>query len=93
LNAEELWVDIPHLHALAKELCADHAMHTYLDSAQLIKHILGLKSCYGKDGFKLLYLYYDVFGKESADHRDEIDAFAVVARSDRVYFRRYPIRN
>jgi len=86
LNAEELWVDIPHLHELARALYADHAMHTYLDSAQLIKHILGLKSSYGKTGFKLLYLYYDVFGKESADHRDEINAFADIARSDGVHF-------
>jgi len=86
LNAEELWVDIPNLHELAKALYTSHAMTTYFDSAQLIKHILGLKSSYGKAGFKLLYLYYDVFGKESADHREEIDAFAEVAMADRVFF-------
>jgi hypothetical protein len=86
LNAEALWLDIPHLHELAKGLYAGHAMTTYLDSAQLIKHILGLKSSYGKDGFKLLYLWYEVFGKESADHKDEIDAFAEVAMADGVYF-------
>jgi len=59
---------------------------TYLHSAQLIKHILGLKTACGKDGFKLLYLWYDVFGREGAIHRDEIEKFAGVVRTDGVHF-------
>lgn len=86
LDVEELWVDIPRLHKLAKKICPDNAKTRYLDSAQLIKHILGLKSAFSKTGFKVLYLWYDVLGKEGAEHRDEIDAFMEIAKADGAHF-------
>ncbi len=86
LNVDELWVDIPHLHELARSLNAGRAMFTYLDSAQLIKHILCLKSSFGKTGFKLLYLWYDALGEPGAVQRAEIDAFAEIAKADGIRF-------
>lgn len=86
LDVEELWEDIPALHKLARKLCPENKKYKHLDAAQLIKHTLGLKSAFGKQGFKLLYLRYDVLGKEGADHREEIDAFTEIAKADGVRF-------
>jgi hypothetical protein len=86
LNLDELWSDIPQLHMLAKSISPDNTDNVYLDSSQLIKHILGLKTRFGKGGFKLLYLWYDVLGKEGATHRDEIDEFTKIAISDGIHF-------
>lgn len=86
LKSEELWADIPELHKLAKSICPDNTINQYLDSAQLIKHILGLKSCCDKGCFKLLYLWYDVLGQAGARHRDEIDKFEKIALSDGINF-------
>lgn len=86
LDVEELWVDIPGLHKLAKKISPDNTRTKYLDSAQLIKHILGLMSAFSKTGFKLLYLWYDVLGKEGAEHRNEIEAFTEIAKSDGIQF-------
>ena len=82
LGVEELWADIPKLHKLAKKISPDNAKTKYLDSAQLIKHILGLKSAFSMTDFKLLYLWYDVLGKEGAEHRDEIEAFTEITKAD-----------
>ena len=67
--------DIPNLYYFAKSICPDE-IFIYLHSAQLIKHTLGLKRKFGKKGFRLLYLWYDVLGKEGAVHRDEIEKFS-----------------
>jgi len=55
-------------------------------AAQLIKHILGLKAYCGNNDFRLLYLWYDVLGKEGADHRAEVEDFTTLAKSDGVHF-------
>ena len=86
LNVDELWSDIPELHKLAKSISPDNTVYKYLDSAQLIKHILGLKTFCNKSEFKLLYLWYDVLGKEGGDHRDEIEEFTRIATSDGIHF-------
>lgn len=85
LELIQLWSDIPSLYDFAKSICPDERF-IYLHSAQLIKHILGLKRKFGKHGFRLLYLWYDVLGKEGAIHRDEIDKFYEVAKADGIYF-------
>ncbi len=85
LELVQLWSDIPNLYEFAKSICPDENF-VYLHSAQLIKHILGLKRNFGKSGFRLLYLWYDVLGKEGAIHRDEIDKFYEIAKSDGIYF-------
>lgn len=86
LDVGELWEDIPELHKLARSISPDNTTDQYLDSAQLIKHILGLKTCCDKGGFKLLYLWYDVLGHEGARHRDEVEKFTETALSDGINF-------
>ena len=61
------WNGLPNLYELAKEISLDDTKFQYLDAAQLIKHILGLKKRCEKQnlylkrkiicGFRLLYLY------------------------------------
>lgn len=86
IGLSEIWKNIPCLYDLAKSLCPDDNRFLYLHPAQLIKHILGLKRNFGKEGFKLLYLWYDVLGEEGAIHRQEINTFSEIARSDNVKF-------
>lgn len=69
---QPLWKDIPKTFGLAKSISpADHQFN-YLHPAQLIKHILGLKKAFGKTGFRLLYLWYDVLGEKGVEHRKGI---------------------
>ncbi len=97
---EELsfWKGLPNLYELAKEISPDDKKFRYLDAAQLIKHVLGLKRSFDKynsnlgagrhikRGFHLLYLWYDVVGKDGFAHRREIEQFAEIARKDNVKF-------
>lgn len=85
-DIEEQWNDIPNLLNLAKEISPINYKFKYLDSAQLIKHILGLKKGNGKNGFRLLYLWYDVLGTDGIEHRKEIEMFSKVAKSDNIHF-------
>jgi hypothetical protein len=85
LELVQLWSDIPNLYEFAKSICPNEYF-IYLHSAQLIKYILGLKRRFGKSGFKLLYLWYDVLGKEGAIHQDEINEFSGIAKADGIYF-------
>lgn len=86
ISLVHLWEDTPNVYDLAKSICPNDTKFIYLHVAQLIKHILGLKMEFGKDRFRLLYLWYDVLGKEGAIHREEIEAFSEVVRSDSVKF-------
>ncbi len=86
LEIESLWRDIPNLKNLAESISPDDNQFDFLHPAQLIKHILGLKQAYGQNGFRLLYLWYDVPGKEGALHQEEIDVFSLVAQADKVKF-------
>lgn len=94
------WDGLPNLYELAKEISPDNAKFQYLDAAQLIKHILGLKNncdkynfCHNpksgrflRHNFRLLYLWYDVIGKDGVEHRKEIEQFAEIAQRDNVKF-------
>jgi hypothetical protein len=82
----KLWADVPGLHALAVSISPDDKKFIYFHAAQLIKHVLGLKNAFGKAGFRLLYLWYDVPGHEGATHRKEIESFSEVTKSDGVKF-------
>ena len=86
LRLETIWDDIPAIHELAKLICPNDTKFIYLHASQMIKHILGLKRKAGKSGFRLLYLWYDVLGKEGAIHREEIEGFAKVAGADEIKF-------
>ncbi len=85
LDLVHLWSDIPNLRSFAESISPTESF-TYLHSAQLIKHILGLKRRFGRFGFRLLYLWYDAFGHEGALHRDEINKFSRIAKADKLYF-------
>jgi hypothetical protein len=78
----DIWEEVPNLCELATSISPDDARFQYLHAAQLIKHILGLKRVYGKEHFRLLYLWYDALGKEGAKHQEEIDTFLETAKSD-----------
>ena len=86
MNCSGIWDDIPQLHAFAKDICPDDNKFHFLHSAQLIKHILGLKRKYGHNGFRLLYLWYDVLGEEGKRHQDEIAEFTEVTKKDGIKF-------
>lgn len=86
MDLDNIWDDIPGIRELAGSICPDDNAFSHLHPAQLIKHILGLRRAFGKNGFRLLYLWYDVLGEEGALHRREIETFTKVAKSDGVKF-------
>lgn len=86
LEINDLKLDMPNLFELANKISIDDKKFLHLHSAQLLKHILGLKNKYGKGGFKLLYLWYDVPGEESFKHSQEIEEFSKIAKLDEIKF-------
>ena len=82
----EQWKNIPNLLDFAKTISPEDKVFKHLHPAQLIKHILGLKKEYGKSGFRLLYLWYDVLGQDGCRHRKEIEEFAKIAKQDSIKF-------
>ena len=86
LALKHIWDDIPHLRAFAETISPDDQHFLHLHPAQLVKHILGLKNKFDKDAFRLLYLWYDVLGHDGAVHRNEIDTFSRVVKSDGIKF-------
>ncbi len=86
LDDKDLWTDLRALNRLGGETNLDNKRYSYLDAAQLIKHILGLKACVGSKEFKLLYLWYDVLGNEGASHRAEVVDFTEIVKSDGIKF-------
>ena len=86
IKLDKIWEDIPNLYKFAKTISPDDGQFTYLHPAQLIKHILGLKEKFGKNKFRLLYLWYDTIGPESATHHREINEFIKITKADGLYF-------
>ena len=86
IKLDNVWDDIPNLYKFAKTISPDDGQFTYLHPAQLIKHILGLKEKFGKNKFRLLYLWYDTIGPESGIHHKEIDEFTEITKADNIYF-------
>lgn len=107
IEKESLWRGIPHIEKLAKAIHDKKYQieiekkegqvikrkPKHLDAAQLIKHILGLRTDDDKEILKnkeiiLLYLWYDVPNSEEAkEHQEEIEAFASIAKADGIDFR------
>jgi hypothetical protein len=83
---DEQWNDIKHLHEFAKTISPEDNIFRHLHPAQLVKHILGLKNKFGKNGFRLLYLWYDVFGEDGFQHREEIKRFTEITSKDNIKF-------
>lgn len=77
--AEEvgLWTKhgLPHCQELVNDIRHGRQSFRHLDTAQLLKHALGL-ACGVGDRFCLYYLYFDVAGTMSEEHRRELDLFS-----------------
>jgi hypothetical protein len=86
LDCDDLWIDIPKLRAFAQRISPDDKEFNHLHPAQLIKHILGLKRKFGRSSFRLLYLWYNVFGEQGKCHQDEIEEFTKVTKEDGIKF-------
>ena len=86
LQLDEIWDDIPTLKTFAQKISPDDKEFEHLHPAQLVKHILAMKRSFGRDGFRLLYLWYDVFGEQDKRHQDEIAKFARIAKKDKIKF-------
>jgi len=86
LECHGIWDDIPELRRFSKRISPDDNKFKHLHPAQLVKHVLGLKRQFGLNGFRLLYLWYDVPGEEGKCHRDEATEFASVAKNDGIRF-------
>lgn len=78
------WSKFPALRELAITISPNDNRFELLHAAQLVKHVLGLARVYGKQGFRLLYLWYDVLGRDGVKHRDEIDVLLSIAKKDDV---------
>lgn len=86
INLDVIWEDIPRAFDFAKTISPQDTKFAHLHPAQLVKHILGLKNKFGKEGFRFLYLWYDVLGQEGSVHRKEIEAFSDLVKSDGIKF-------
>jgi len=86
ISLESIWNDIPNIYQLAQRISPNDNDFNFFHPAQLIKHILGLKREYGKNGFRLLYLWYDTLGEESFRHKEEIEKFTKIGKDDGVKF-------
>jgi hypothetical protein len=84
ITETDKWSEIPNIFELAKSISPNDTANRFLHSAQLIKHILGLKRVYGKDHFRLLYLWYDALGEDGYKHRLEIEEFKDIIKKDNV---------
>jgi len=86
ISLESIWNDIPNIYQLAQRISPNDNDFDFFHPAQLIKHILGLKRKYGKNGFRLLYLWYDTLGGEGLRHKEEIERFIEISKEDGVKF-------
>jgi len=81
----DVWVGLNNCYKLVKEIHDNQGQQTfwtYLDTPQLLKHILGLTATYGRRKFTLLYLWYEIPSQESQDHRDQIANFEDRVKDD-----------
>lgn len=86
LDCDGIWNDIPSLREFSERISPDDDEFKHLHPTQLVKHILGMKRQFGPNGFRLLYLWYDVLGEDGKRHRDEVAEFASVAKKDGIRF-------
>jgi hypothetical protein len=84
----EIWDTIPNIRRLVSNDSKKIEDFKKLHAEQLIKHILGLLTYYNyrKDRFRLIYLYYDVFGEDGYIHGKEIEEFKEIVKRDEINF-------
>jgi hypothetical protein len=81
-----LWAGWPKLFDLAQRITEQtDSLHRFIHAAQLLKHLLGLRSAFGEK-FQLAYLWFDVDGRSGREHRRELDNFSSLCRADGVAF-------
>ena len=83
---DSVWGNLLATKNLAQEISPEDSHFSYLHAAQLIKHILGLNRQFGHSRYRLLYLWYDALGESGFKHRQEVEKFADIIRSDGVLF-------
>ncbi len=83
-----IWNNIPKIRKLSEEISPNDNKFKYLHSAQLIKHMLGLLSHSNgkKNKFRLIYLWYDIFGEDGYIHKNEIEMIKDVFQKDDLNF-------
>jgi hypothetical protein len=74
----------PRCQELAQSLYSRETQFTWLHAEQLLKHILGLTR--SGEGWRLLYLWYEVPGADGAGHAAEAERFAQVVTGDGIDF-------
>jgi hypothetical protein len=71
-------------------LCASPEEFRFFDAAQIVKHYLGLKSCYTENAVTLAYLYWEPTDEANhpvfAQHRAEVASFAAKLTDPNVRF-------
>ena len=70
----------PNLAKLARQIAPEDRIHQHLHAAQLLKHLLGLRT--NARRFTLAYLWFDVHGPAGRRHRDEAHEFTLRAKRD-----------
>lgn len=83
---DSVWDNLSATKILAQEISPDDRHFGYLHAAQLIKHILGLNREFGHSHYRLLYLWYDALGESGSKHRQEVEEFSKIIRSDGILF-------
>jgi len=69
-----VWRDLPRSGAIADRMKEGGRLKRF-GAGQILKHALGLTRAFGRDGFRLVYLWHDVPGECSKTHREEIEQF------------------
>lgn len=83
---EDIWSNLNQIKKLADKISPNDKEFHHLHAAQLIKHILGLNQQYGHGKYRLLYLWYDVYGEDGCNHRKEIEKFKEIVDQDGIKF-------
>jgi hypothetical protein len=77
-----VWDNLPAIKHLAQEISPEDNCFGHLHAAQLVKHILGLSRKFGHARYRLLYLWHDALGESGFRHRQEVEKFSDIVRSD-----------
>jgi len=87
LDDFEHWGEFPNLYKLALKICPEDNTNSYLHTAQLIKHILGMYSLKkDKNKFRLLYIFYPALFGNNEKYLDEINTLKEVLEKDDIKF-------
>jgi hypothetical protein len=72
---KDIWDRYEKCKDLAREMNDNRKLFRYFDAPQILKHMLGLESSYGKHKFILICLWYKIDSLEANEHVREINVF------------------